>query len=135
MHSVTPYVLMIEDDEDDRFLTNSTLNTLGLNISLKFISRSDELFDFIAENGEPSLLLVDYNCTPLNGLEVVKLIRQHSSLGHIPVIVLSENTAESQVKECYRAGANSFISKPISVKGTQNKIETFFKYWFEVVGV
>ncbi len=135
MNSNAPYVLMVEDDEDDRYITQSTLNELGLDIVIKFLKKSDELISFISANGEPSLVLLDYNCTPLNSIAVLKLMKQHLQYGHIPMIVLSENVAEQQVKECYRAGASSFVLKPTSINGTKNKIQTFFKYWLEVAEV
>jgi CheY-like chemotaxis protein len=135
MYSVKPYILMIEDDEDDRYLTQSTLDELKVNIPIRFLKRSDEIIPFIEENGEPSLILLDYNCTPVNSIDILKLMKQHLQYGYIPVVVLSENTAEELVKEFYRAGASSFISKPTSIDATRNKIQTFFKYWLEVAEV
>jgi CheY-like chemotaxis protein len=130
-----PQILMLEDDSDDRYLTNETLGELDMSVDVKFFSSSTDLFDHLANSVKPSLILLDYNTTPDNGLDVLKKLKQNSAYSDIPVVILSDSDHPHYKKECYVNGASSFIKKPDTAEGTKNKIGTFFKYWFEVAEV
>lgn len=136
------YIFMLEDDNDDRHLVNSTLKELGIenkgletDIDVQFFSTSNQLMEALSTSQKPSLLLIDYNSTPDNGLHVLKNIKSNTAYSEIPVVILSENDLDQYKRECYANGASSFIRKPDNVKETSKKIETFFRYWFEVVEV
>ena|SRR5687767_5463382 len=125
------YVLMLQTDADDRELTESVLAEFNKNIQLKYLGDPDEVGPFIASNGLPSLFLVSDSTRGLAAVLVSKL-RATASCSHIPVIILAEKSIESYIKECYRAGANTVITKPSTIKLTRKKIEIFFTYWDEV---
>lgn len=128
-------VWIVEDDSDDRYLTRETLSELGIRVPVTFLSSSDELFESLAGPELPSLILVDYNTLPHNGLEVLKRIKSHEAHSKIPVVILSDNDLPRYKDECYRQGASSFIKKPDTLEGTSRKIGIFFSYWLEVVEV
>jgi CheY-like chemotaxis protein len=128
-----PYVLMLEEDHDDRQITESALLELGYDVPVKYVSYSDELFEQLKGGQHPSLILMDYNSTPLPAIEILKELKSNTEYRHIPTVVLGEGLPQHFIKECYDLGANSYITKPASAKGTKDKIETFFKYWLNVV--
>jgi CheY-like chemotaxis protein len=128
-------VWIVEDDSDDRYLTQEILSELGIHVPVKFLSSSDEVFQSLSSSEPPSLILIDYNLTPDNGLEVLKKLKSDDSFKKIPVVILSDSDHPKYKEECYRHGASSFIKKPDSLDGTQQKIGTFFKYWMEVAEV
>jgi CheY-like chemotaxis protein len=127
-----PFVLMLEEDPDDRQITESALLELGFDIPVKYVKYSDELFEKLQEENKPSLILVDYNSTPAPALDVLKALKGNEEYKHIPTVVLGEGLPEHFIKECYQCGANSYITKPASNRVTKDKIETFFKYWLNV---
>lgn len=129
------YVLMLENDQDDRYITQTTLRELGLNIPVRYEYYSPSLLDLIGENDRPSLVLLAYNTTPENGLVIVKEFKTHPGYAHIPVIVLTEELQNEWVRQYYRAGANSVVKKPNSVVLTREKVKAFFDYWFNVAEV
>jgi CheY-like chemotaxis protein len=133
MLSNEQYVLMLEDDADDRYITESTIKELGYNIPVRFLSYDRELITYLSQSEEPSLILLDYN--PVTGSDTLKQLKAHPDFNHIPVIVLSEVASSHHVRQCYQLGANSFIKKPYTADLTRNKIETFFRYWFEVAEI
>jgi len=128
------YVLMVGGDEDDQYITTSTLAELGYHVPVRFLSRSNQLIDYLSVNDEPVLILLDYNATPINAIEILKQIKE-SHAKHIPVVVLSNVASPTYVKECYHFGAVSFIVKPAGAAATKEKIGTFFKYWFSVAEI
>jgi DNA-binding NarL/FixJ family response regulator len=77
--------------------------------------------------------LIDYNIAPENGVDVLRKLKRDGRFNSIPVVILSDNNLDKYSKAAYAAGASSFIKKPADMGGTRHKIETFFKYWFEVV--
>ena len=127
-------ILMLEDDRDDRYITQKAIAELGLDIQINFFSNSNDFINSVIAS-QPSLLLIDYNSTPDNGLQVLKKIKELRLANHIPVIILSDSSSAKYKSECYAFGASSFIKKPQTVESTANKIETFFKYWLTVAEV
>lgn len=121
---------MLEDDDDDRYITETSLRELGFDIPVRFLSYGRELMSFLTQSEPPSLIIIDYN--PTTGTEALRQVKTHPDFNHIPVVVLSEITSSQHVRNCYQLGANTFIQKPDRADLTKSKIETFFRYWFQV---
>lgn len=128
----TKLVFMLEDDHDDRQLTESIVSKLDLDIKLQYFSNSAELLQALSAD-KPSLILIDYNIVPENGVEVMKEIKSTHTFLSIPMVILSDTGMSRYRDEAYAAGAASFITKPWQMEKTREKIKTFFEYWFEVV--
>ena len=128
------YVLMLENDSDDRYITQSTINELALNIPVRYEYWSVSLLKTL-ENDKPGVILLAYNTSPEDGLEIVKQFRNDKNYSSIAVIVLIEQLPEELIKKYYLAGANTVIKKPSSVEQTSKKIKTFFDYWFGVAEI
>lgn len=133
MVSKKQYVLMLEDDVDDRYITESTIKELGYDIPIKFLAYGRELIAYLTESEEPALILIDYN--PVTGADTLRQLKTHPDFNHIPVVVLSEVASPNHVRQCYQVGANSFIKKPDTAGMTKYKIEIFFKYWFKIAEI
>lgn len=129
-------ILMVEDDHDDRHITQSLFAEKGYNIQLKFLDETDKLITFLEdaaiEGDIPDLILLDLNLPRKSGYELLKELKTHSQFHIIPVVIVSGTAHSQEVRECYRLGANSFIQKPFTDQHTQEKIETFVSYWFRV---
>jgi CheY-like chemotaxis protein len=131
-------ILMLEYDEDDQYITLQYFQNYNSNIDLKIVSSSEEVLSFLAncKSGKekwPSLLLLNYNSTPLNAVELLGQIKNDKMLRHIPAVVLSGTVIPGIVKDCYANGASSFIQKPAAVEETDKKIGNFIEYWFRTV--
>jgi len=125
------YILMLEDDQDDRYLTSAVMEELNIKIPLKFLSNTEDLLPTL-EQSPPLLILTDFNLHPETGFDVLQKIRCHPSFKHIPVVLLGDATNPDFVAQCYRLGANTYATKPTSMEATKNKIGLFFRYWLEV---
>lgn len=130
-HSVKS-VFMLEDDEDDRYITKTFLEEANKNVPIKYLSSSEELFELLDSGKIPSIILVDYNFGPRTAIDVLKQLKAHNEYCSIPVVVLSDNAMPQFIRESYANGACSFIQKPDSVEDTRNKLKHFFQYWTEV---
>ena len=126
---------MLEDDSDDRYITTSTIEELALPVEVTFFSKSYQFLEFLSTAKKSSLILVDYNSTPDNGLVVLKKIKAMDVHKGTPVIVLSDSLVSRYRDECYACGASSFIQKPSRLIKTQEVIQLFFSYWITIAGV
>ena len=129
---------MLEHDEDDRYITQQVFDENQFNVKLQFANTSDELYAYlmVCEKNDapfPSLVLLNYHTYPSTAKEIVQRLKTNPKYQHIPVVVLSGTVREDIIKECYGAGANSFIQKPSRSADTVQKIGNFFNYWFKTV--
>ena len=129
------YVLMLQADPDDQDITESALAEINSSLSMKYLESTDEMEKCMAESGEPALIILNDRGTITERGQVLRRIKAIPAYSHIPVVVLGERSSADYVKECYRAGASTFITKPSSVNATRKKIEMFFSYWVEVAEV
>lgn len=128
-----PRVLMIEDDPDDRYITETYFAQHGYGIALEFFDAHKDIIGYLSSLGPenfPDLIMLDPG---KRGNGMLQQIKSHPVFKTIPVIILSEVSQPSAVREAYRLGANSFIEKPSTHALTQEKISTFARYWFNVV--
>jgi len=132
MHS---YILMVQTDAEDRLITESTINEIGYDVPLKFLEEAGKLDEYIAREGVPSLVLLNDSGSILQKGQVLRQLKNNPSYSHIPVVILGEKSTDEYIRQCYRAGASSYITKPSSMHETKKKIGVFFTYWFDVAEV
>ena len=129
------YVLMLQADEDDKYLTQTLLAEMQESIPMHFISSVQEFEKCTAENGLPAVILINNQDHRHKAIEIVKSFKSDQQLNFIPVVVLGEITTPDYMQQYYRAGANSYITKPSTIVAMRKKIRLFLDYWFEVAEV
>jgi CheY-like chemotaxis protein len=134
----SPVILMLEQDDDDRFITNSVFEDNQYKAQLEFVNNGDMVFNYLEHCREnrrsfPSLILINLHATPQDGRAVLKQLKENPHYKHIPVVILSGSNDPIMARECYMLGASSFIQKPAAINETNEKISSFFKYWFNTV--
>ena len=65
------YVLMLENDSDDRYITQSTMKELNLKVPVRYEYWSPSILNTL-ENDKPGVILLAYNTSPENGIEIVR---------------------------------------------------------------
>ncbi|MEG4028284.1 MULTISPECIES: response regulator [unclassified Microcoleus] len=137
-------LLIANDDEDTRFLVKEALRELSLAITSEFVENGEQVLDYLYRRGQylgtsnwhqPDLILLDLNMPRLDGRETLILIRADPHLQQIPVVMLTTSHRRGDVLLCYRLGANSFISKPVTFEGLLEVMKTLCEYWFEIVSL
>jgi two-component system, response regulator len=133
-----PYLLMLEDDEDDRHITETFFAANNFRYELKFLTNSDDVMPFLEEcqaktSSLPRVILLDKNAPVSGGMEVLKSIKSHPAFKIIPVVMISSSSHPAEINESYRLGVNSYITKPFSHERTFKKIQNFLQYWFDAV--
>ena len=132
------YYLVADDDQDTQFLIRKAFGNLGLSVPLQFVNDGEEVIDYLEGRGGfndretypmPGLILLDLKMPRKNGLDVLEWIRE-SPFREIVVVMFSGSDVETDVREAYRLGVNSFIHKPTSFSDFQHVLSAVHHYWF-----
>jgi len=135
-------ILLIEDSPEDYEATVRAFERSGLRNPIFRCEDGDNALDFLHRRGRyadpeqaprPGVILLDLNLPGTDGRDVLTEIKQDDRLKQIPVIVLTTSDDARDVEACYRAGANSYVQKPVDMDGFLRAIERLNGYWFEVV--
>ena len=131
-------ILLVEDNPDDVDLTLRALKQN--NILNKVIIARDgvEALDYIMGTGKyegrsvqnlPVVTLLDLKLPKIDGLEVLRRIRQNEVTRLLPVVVLTSSTEEVDLVKSYQLGANSYIRKPVDFKEFIEAVKLLGLYW------
>jgi DNA-binding NarL/FixJ family response regulator len=104
-------------------------------VPMRFIARISEMEGLIAAAGLPAVILINNQDHRHKAIDLVKYVKADIALAHIPVVVLGEITTADYTRQYYRAGANTYITKPSSIAAMRKKIRLFLEYWFDVAEV
>ncbi|MBV9311750.1 MAG: response regulator [Solirubrobacterales bacterium] len=136
-------ILMADDDEEDRELTQEALQDSRLANEMRFTVDGQDLMDYLRREGayadpaadapRPGIILLDLNMPKKDGREALAEIKSDPSLRQIPVVVLTTSKDDEDVLRTYDLGVNSFITKPVTFAGLVEVMSTWTRYWFEIV--
>ena len=135
-------ILLVEDSPEDFEATLRAFRKSGLKNTVQRCEDGDEALDYLHRRGKyadpassprPGVILLDLNLPGTDGRQVLNDIKGSEHLRDIPVVVLTTSADERDITACYRAGANSYIQKPVDIDGFMKAIERLNGYWFEVV--
>ncbi|MCK8490845.1 MULTISPECIES: response regulator [Spirosoma] len=137
------HILLVDDDEDDRYLTREAFHQHYPSSRISFAEDGEDLLDFLnykgryAQSGHtlPELILLDLNMPRKDGREALREIKANDELRHIPIVVLTTSDAKDDIETSYFNGANSFITKPPTFQRLSEVTKAIGQYWFNVVTV
>lgn len=99
-------VLIVDDDKTTVMLLQTLLELDGFEI--KTVGRGSDVLSTVAEF-EPDVILMDYHLSDMEGIDVLRDLRNHSEYAQLPVVMASGLDVEEKVTA---AGANMFLVKP-----------------------
>ncbi len=132
------YVLLVEDNPDEAFLTQKAFKKGEVVNPLKIISDGSQALDFLFSQGihakkdindNPVLILLDLKLPLMSGLEVLKAVKANPNTSLIPIVVLTSSTEDEDRTESYRLGANDFINKPTGLTEFVEIIKNIKQKW------
>lgn len=133
------FIMIAEDDADDRFLMQKAIDELGhSDMKVEFVENGVELLEELDKikshttiNKYPRFILLDLNMPKMDGREVLKNIKNHDEFKKIPVIIFSTTKSQLEVKRCYDLGANTYIVKPVNFDLLVETVQQIRTYWLE----
>jgi CheY-like chemotaxis protein len=129
-------IYVVDDDEDDRLLIKQVFTKTCVDCALRFFTEGQLLLDHLetlSADDLPTLLLLDLNMPLTDGYTVLKAMRSNELLKEVPVLVLSGSVNAQSVKQSYRLGANTFLSKPTDFTQFVNLVAIVQQHWLRTV--
>jgi two-component system response regulator len=134
-------VLLVEDNPYDAELTIRALKRQHLANKLFHVEDGAEALDFLFARGKyegrrtevsPKVVLLDLKLPKVNGLEVLRTVKNDERLRTIPVVMVTSSAEDPDVKAAYDLGANGYVIKPVQFDDFVEAMSKVGIYWLMV---
>ncbi|MBN5111418.1 response regulator [Stenotrophomonas maltophilia] len=130
-------ILLAEDSPADAEMAIDALEESRLANPIVHVEDGVEVMDYLLrrgafanrEEGLPAVLLLDIKMPRMDGLEVLRQIREHEELKRLPVVILSSSREESDLARSWDMGVNAYVVKPVDVDQFFGAVQTLGKFW------
>jgi CheY-like chemotaxis protein len=131
-------ILIVEDTPQDLELTLRALRKAKLSNHIHIARDGAEAIEFLFAEGPhvgrkveltPKVILLDLKLPKIDGIEVLRRIKDDARTKSIPVVVLTSSKEQKDVVESYRLGVNSYIVKPVNFEGFAQAVQDLGMYW------
>lgn len=131
-------ILLVEDNPDDIALTLRAFRRNNILNEVKVAQDGVEALEYLFGTGPhaerdtsrlPAVMLLDLKLPRLDGLEVLRRIRQDPRTRLLRVVVLTSSVEEQDIVQSYSLGANSYIRKPVDFDNFQTAVGQLGLYW------
>jgi len=135
-------ILLVEDNPDDAALTLRALEKNDItNDMVKTANNGVEALEYLFGTGEhagrdtaaqPQLILLDLKMPKMDGIEVLRRLRQDDRTRLLPVVVLTSSDEKEDIVKIYNLGANSYIRKPVDFDEFTEAVRQLGVYWLRL---
>ena len=131
-------ILLVEDNPDDVELTLHAFRKHNLANRVHIVRDGAEAVDFLFRTGaykdrhiedSPHVVLLDLKLPKVDGLEVLRRMKEEPRTRMIPVVVLTSSREERDIMESYQLGVNSYIVKPVNFEQFTEAVRQLGLYW------
>lgn len=131
-------ILLVEDDLKDEKLTLRALKKTNIMNPIIVTRDGVEALDYLFSRGAyenrypatmPELILLDLKLPKLDGLEVLKVLREDERTKLLPIVVLTSSLEEQDLIRSYSLGANSYVRKPVDFVQFIEAVRQLSLYW------
>jgi len=131
MHPHGVDILLVEDNASDAELTLRALKQRNLANQVHVCRDGAEAMDFFSrgEGPVPKVVLLDLKLPKVDGLEVLRRLKQDARTKSIPIVVLTSSREEPDIERAYALGANSYIVKPVDFDAFARAVSDVGLYW------
>ena len=124
-------ILLVEDDPDHELLTIRALKKANVANDVRVARDGEEAIDMLFGPTaiKPQVVLLDLKLPKVEGLEVLRRIRESDTTRMLPVVVLTSSDEERDVIRSYQIGVNSYIRKPVNFNDFAEATRQLGMYW------
>jgi len=137
----TIHILLVDDDPNHRFLIRKLLSKNSVRTKVTELEDGQQVLDYMYRRGiysdrgkfpDPDFILLDIKMPGIDGLKVLKVIKDDEQTQQVPVVMLTTSTLEEEIIQSYKDGANAFVTKPTSYEDFAKTITALGKFWVSV---
>ncbi len=134
-------ILLVEDNDADVELTLLALRGENICNKINVVRDGAEALDFVFCRNQyqsragaplPKLVLLDLKLPKVDGLEVLRQLKQDARTRIIPVVILTASREENDLLNGYKLGTNSYIQKPVDFSQFRDRVKQLGLYWLVV---
>lgn len=138
MHGEPLTILLVEDNPDHAELVKRNLAEFQVSNTIIHVDDGEAALDYLHCRGvytdrntyhRPDLILLDLRLPRIDGLEVLKDIKNDTTLLTIPVVILTTSDSERDMAMAYEYHANSYVTKPLNFASFANLMKGLGFYW------
>lgn len=131
-------ILLVEDNPNDAEMTIRALRKVNLANKLVHVLNGEVALNFLFAHGEyeerknaspPRVILLDIKMPKVDGIEVLKRIKNDASTKMIPVIIMTSSKEEQDIITSYQLGVNSYVVKPVDFESFAKAVSQLGLYW------
>ena len=133
----TKVILLVEDNPDDEALTLRAFAKNNIGNRIVVVRDGAEALEWLFKRGqhakrgepEPQIVLLDLKLPKVDGLEVLRQMRDDPRTRLMPVVILTSSKEESDILRGYELRANSYIRKPVDFARFVEAVREIGMYW------
>lgn len=134
-------ILLVEDNPDDATLVMRALKKCNLGNNLIHLSDGEQALNFIFGRGpfsdrkvedKPKVILLDLKMPKVDGLQVLKAIREDERTSMIPVVIMTSSGEEKDIVATYASGVNAYVVKPVGFDNFSKAVAELGMFWLLV---
>jgi len=130
-------ILLADDNPNDVELTLSALADENLANNVVVVNDGVETLEFLhcegkfinRTKGNPALILLDIKMPRMDGIDVLRVIRNDPALKKIPVVMLTSSREEHDLIRSYDLGVNAYVVKPVDFKEFMDSVKQLGIFW------
>jgi CheY-like chemotaxis protein len=128
----------VEDDERDIGLIEKVFEEAKIRNNVHVVENGEEAVLYLRGESKfsgsrrPDLILLDLNLPKKDGREVLREVKEDSSLKNIPVVVLTTSQAETDILRAYNLYANAYVTKPLDFDQFIKVVKSIANFWLEI---
>lgn len=130
-------ILLVEDSHADAEMTMDALADANLVNPIVHVEDGVDCLDYLyvrgkwvqRAHGDPVVVLLDIKMPRMDGLEVLKIMREDDRMRHIPVVILSSSREESDLARGWDLGVNAYVIKPVDVEQFFAAVRALGRFW------
>lgn len=131
-------ILLVEDNPDDVELTLHAFEEHNISNEIEVVEDGAEALDYLFATGAyagrdmskmPAVVLLDLKLPKVDGLEVLRRIRDDDRTKNLPVVILTSSSEEEDLSKSYELGANSYVRKPVNFDQFSEAVRQLGLYW------
>lgn len=130
-------ILLAEDSAKDAELTLTAFKKHNLLNEVVVVSDGAETLDYLycrgkfqqRTPGHPAVVLLDLKMPKVDGLEVLRVIKQDAHMKTVPIVMLTSSREESDLVTSYDLGVNAYVVKPVNFKSFVSAVQELGAFW------